>query len=139
MCSSDLIIVLTPESLAKNDEGKNMSTKTSSAVTTVTTVTTATIKVEAVDLTATDAEKVLAKFVAAREAIKVLEAQKQEAEAHLRELLGAAEVGMIRGVERFKLQHSTNTKIDRTALAAGWPEAYESTLVKTPYDFIKAL
>ena len=113
-----------------------MSTKTSSAVTTVTSVTT---KVDTIDLTATDAEKALAKFIAAREAIKALEAQKEEAEARLRELLGSAEVGTIRGVERFKLQHSTNSKIDRKALEAGWPEAYEATLVKTPYDFIKAL
>jgi len=116
-----------------------MSTKTSSAVTTVTTVTTATTKVEVVDLTATDAEKVLFQFIAAREAIKVHEAQKEAAEARLRELLGTAEVGMIRGVERFKLQHSSNSKIDRKALEAGWPEAFEATLVKTPYDFIKAL
>jgi predicted phage-related endonuclease len=116
-----------------------MSTKTSSAVTTVTTVTTATTKVDTIDLTASDAEKALSKFIAAREAIKALEVQKEEAEARLRELLGDAEVGMIRGVERFKLQHSSNTKIDRKALEAGWPEAYAATLVKTPYDFIKAL
>jgi hypothetical protein len=24
-------------------------------------------------------------------------------------------------------------------LEAGWPEAFEATLVKTPYDYIKAL
>jgi len=122
-----------------NDEGTYMSTKTSSAVTTVTTVATATTKVDVVDLTATDAEKVLFQFIAAREAIKVHEEQKEKAEAHLRELLGTAGIGMIRGVERFKLQNSSNTKIDRKALEAGWPEAFVATLVKTPYDFIKAL
>jgi hypothetical protein len=46
---------------------------------------------------------------------------------------------MIRGVERFKLQNSHNTSIDRVKLQAGWPEAFEATLKKTPYDFIKAL
>jgi hypothetical protein len=116
-----------------------MSTKTSSAVTKVTTTTTAVTTVNTVDLTATEAEKVLFQFIAAREAIKAHEAQKDLAEARLRELLGDAGVGMIRGVERFKLQNSTNSKIDRKALEAGWPEAYEATLVKTPYDFIKAL
>jgi hypothetical protein len=116
-----------------------MSTKTSSAVTTVTTTVTATTKVDVVDLTATDAEKVLFQFIAAREAIKAHEAQKELAEARLRELLGDAGIGLIRGVERFKLQNSTNSKIDRKALEAGWPEAFEATLVKTPYDFIKAL
>jgi len=48
-------------------------------------------------------------------------------------------VGMIRGVERFKLQNSHNSSIDRAKLQAGWPEAFEATLKKTPYDFIKAL
>jgi len=98
-----------------NDEGTYMSTKTSSAVTTVTTVTTA------------------------REAIKAHEDQQKKAEARLRELLGDAQVGMIRGVERFKLQNSHNTSVDRAKLQAGWPEAFEATLKKTPYDFIKAL
>ena len=113
-----------------------MSKTTSSAVTTVTSVTT---KVETIDLTATNAEKALAKFIAAKEAIKVLEAQKEEAEEALRELLGTAEVGVIRGVERFRLTHSSNSKIDRKALQAGWPDAYEATLVSTPYDYIKTL
>ena len=116
-----------------------MSTKTKSAVTTVTTVTTATTEVEVIDLTATDAEKALYQFIAAREAIKVHEEQQKKAEARLRELLGDAQVGMIRGVERFKLQNSHNTSIDRAKLQAGWPEAFEATLKKTPYDFIKAL
>lgn len=136
MDNPPVIINPSPENPVIMTKGHQMSTKTSSAVTTVTSVTT---KVDAIDLTATDAEKALAKFIAAREAIKALEAQKEEAEARLRELLGSAEVGTIRGVERFKLQHSTNSKIDRKALEAGWPEAYEATLVKTPYDFIKAL
>jgi hypothetical protein len=70
---------------------------------------------------------------------KLTRLKRRIAEARLRELLGDAGVGLIRGVERFKLQNSTNSKIDRKALEAGWPEAYEATLVKTPYDFIKAL
>jgi len=113
-----------------------MSKTTSSAVTTTTTVVT---KVETIDLTATNAEKALAKFIAAKEAIKALEAQKEEAEAALREFLGTAEIGVIRGVERFRLTHSSNSKIDRKALQAGWPDAYEATLVSTPYDYIKTL
>jgi predicted phage-related endonuclease len=109
------------------------------AKSTVTTETKVSIKVETIDLTATKAEKALAKFIASKEALKVIEAQKDEAEAELRELLGTAEVGMIRGVERFRLAHSSNSKIDRKALQAGWPDAYEATLVSTPYDYIKTL
>ena len=99
---------------------------------------TSTVKTTTV-VTATNAEKALNKFIAAKEAIKALEAQKEEAELALREFLGEAEVGIIRGVERFRLANSSNSKIDRKALEAGWPEAYEATLVKTPYNFIKTL
>ena len=120
-------------------KGHQMSTKTSSAVTTVTTATTATTVTPVIDLTATDAEKALAKFIAAKEAIKALETQKEEAEARLRVLLVDAEVGVIRGVERFKLAHSSNSKIDRKVLQSAFPEAYDATLVSTPYTFIKTL
>jgi predicted phage-related endonuclease len=109
------------------------------AKSTVTTETKVSVKVETIDLTATTAEKALSKFIAAKEAIKALEAQKEEAEAVLRDFLGTAEVGIIRGVERFRLTHSSNSKIDRKALQAGWPDAYEATLVSTPYDYIKTL
>ena len=57
----------------------------------------------------------------------------------LRELLGNADVAIIGGVERFKLAHSTNSKIDRKVLQELFPEAFEATLVKTPYTFIKTI
>jgi acetylglutamate kinase len=41
--------------------------------------------------------------------------------------------------ERFKLAHSTNSKIDRKVLQELFPEAFEATLVKTPYTFIKTI
>jgi predicted phage-related endonuclease len=97
------------------------------------------ISTPVVDLTATNAEKALAKFIATKEAIKALEEQKAAAEQELRSLLGDAEVGMIRGVERFKLAHSSNSKIDRKVLQEVFPEAFEKTLVTTPYTFIKTL
>jgi predicted phage-related endonuclease len=107
--------------------------------TTVTTETKVTVTKEIADLTNTGAAKLIAKFDAAKEAIKALETQKAEAEAALRELLGDAEVGVINGIERVKLARSSNSKIDRKALQAGWPDAYEATLVSTPYTFIKSL
>ena len=94
-----------------------------------------------VDLTskAAQTEKALAAFVTAKEAIKAYEDKKAEAELILRELLGDAEVAIIGGVERFKLAHSTNSKIDRKVLQELFPEAFEATLVKTPYTFIKTI
>jgi hypothetical protein len=48
-------------------------------------------------------------------------------------------IAIIGGVERFKLAHSTNSKIDRKVLQELFPEAFEATLVKTPYTFIKTI
>lgn len=109
------------------------STVTKKVETKVTTSTTT------IDLTATDAAKALAKFIAAKEAIKALEEQKADAEARLRELLGEAEVAVINGVERFKLAHRTNSKNDRKVLQEMFPEAFEASLVTTPYTFIQTL
>jgi predicted phage-related endonuclease len=109
------------------------------ASTTVTVETKISTTTEVVDLTGTNAAKLVAQFKAAKAAIKAMEEQKATAEAALRELLGDAEVGIINGVEHIKVAHSTNSKIDRKALQAGWPEAYEATLVATPYTFLKTI
>ena len=112
-----------------------------STVITETKTSTVTKVTDKVDLTskAAQAEKALAAFVFAKDAIKAYEEKKAEAEAILRELLGDADVAVIGGVERFKLAHSTNSKIDRKVLQQLFPEAFEATLVKTPYTFIRTL
>jgi hypothetical protein len=112
-----------------------------STVITETKVSTVTKVTDKVDLTnqAAAAEKALAAFTFAKDAIKAYEEKKAEAEAVLRELLGNADIAIIGGVERFKLAHSTNSKIDRKVLQELFPEAFEATLVKTPYTFIKTL
>lgn len=112
-----------------------------STVITETKVSTVKKVTDKVDLTnqAAVAEKALAAFTFAKDAIKAYEEKKAEAEAILRELLGDADVAIIGGVERFKLAHSTNSKIDRKVLQELFPEAFEATLVKTPYTFIKTI
>ena len=111
--------------------------------TVITETKTSTVKkvTDKVDLTtqAAVAERALAAFVMAKDAIKAYEEKKAEAEAMLRFLLGDADVAIIGGVERFKLAHSTNSKIDRKVLQELFPEAFEATLVKTPYTFIKTI
>jgi predicted phage-related endonuclease len=112
-----------------------------STVITETKVSTVKKVTDKVDLTnqAAATEKALAAFTFAKDAIKAYEEKKAEAEATLRELLGDADVAIIGGVERFKLAHSTNSKIDRKVLQELFPEAFEATLVKTPYTFIKTI
>jgi hypothetical protein len=112
-----------------------------STVITETKVSTVTKVTDKVDLTtqAAVAEKALAAFTFAKDAIKAYEEKKAEAELVLRELLGNADIAVIGGVERFKLAHSTNSKIDRKVLQELFPEAFEATLVKTPYTFIKTI
>lgn len=91
-----------------------------------------------VDLTGTNAADLIARFTAAKAAIKVLEGQKAEAEAALRAMLGDSTVGVVNGVERVRIQFRNNSKIDRKALEAGWPEAFAATLVQSSYTVLDA-
>jgi hypothetical protein len=87
-----------------------------STVITETKVSTVTKVTDKVDLTnqAAAAEKALAAFTFAKDAIKAYEEKKAEAEAILRELLGNADIAIIGGVERFKLAHSTKESGSRS-------------------------
>lgn len=100
---------------------------------------TKTQEVKVADLTGTDAKTLLAQFTAAKQTIKQAEAAKDAAEAALRALLGDAEVAEVDGEKIFKLQHSSNSKFDRALMMESFPEAYEATYVKTPYNYIKEL
>ena len=110
-----------------------------SKVSTKTVTTTVATSTQVVSLDNTNAAILIAKFEAAKAAIKALEEQKATAEAELRQLLGDAEVGTINGVNRIKVATSSNSKIDRKVLQEAYPEAYEATLVVTPYTFLKTL
>jgi predicted phage-related endonuclease len=113
-----------------NDERMTMTT------TTKTTTTTTTRTETFVGLPDT-AIGLIAKFNEAKAAIKLFEAEKAEAEAALREMLQGAEVGVIDGVERLRISVRNNSKIDRELLKTAWPEAFEATLVVTPYTVLQ--
>jgi len=104
---------------------------------TVTTTTTTTRTEEVVDLEAS-AEELIKQLNDAKAAIKAMKAIQDEADAKLRELLGGAVAGRIAGVERVRIVPRSNSHIDRDTLKAGWPEAFEATLVVTPYTIIQA-
>ena len=104
-----------------------------------TTITTTTVtRTEGVTELDPSIEAVLIAFNEAKAAIKLLEAKKAEAEKTIREALAGNDVGRINGVERVRIQHRVNSKIDRDALKTAWPEAFEATLVQTPYTVISA-
>lgn len=106
----------------------------------MTTKTTTTTVVISSNATALDKsiEATIAKFNETKAAIKALQAQKDELDAQLRDALLGNEVGTVDGVERIRIVLRNNSKIDRELLKAAWPEAYEATLVETPYTVLQA-
>lgn len=104
--------------------------------TTTTTVTATTTE----DVTVLDPslESVIDEFNKTKAALKSLEGRKAELDAQLREALAGNVVGSINGVERVRVVPRNNSKIDRDALKAAWPEAYEACLVETPYTILQA-
>jgi len=92
----------------------------------------------AVELNA-EAQKALADFANAKEAIKALEEQKANAEAILREALGNAEAGLVEGMVVVKVASRTRKGTDGKKLAEMFPEAYAETLTQTEYTFLQNL
>lgn len=105
-------------------------TKTITTTTTVVTTTETTAQLEPA------AASVLARFNEVKNLIKELDAEKSKLDEEIRAMLGDASVGTIDGVERVRLSLRNNSKIDREMLKAAWPEAFEATLVVTPYTVI---
>jgi predicted phage-related endonuclease len=107
------------------------------SATTKTQTTTTTVSVDStVAELPVSAETLIKEFNDAKAAIKALTAEKAAAEKAIRELLGDAEVGTIGGVERVKISFRNTSKIDRETLKSAWPEAYEATLVESPYTVL---
>ena len=86
-----------------------------------------------------EAQVALKQFADAKEAIKAFEAQKEQAEAILREALGTAEVGTVDGLSVVKVAKRERKGTDAKVLAEKFPEAYEATLVETAYSFLQNL
>jgi len=106
--------------------------------TTMTTTTTAVTTTEGVTVLDPATETAIAEFNNVKAALKTLEGRKSELDAQLRASLGDNTVGSINGVERIRVVPRNNSKIDREALKAAWPEAYEACLVETPYTILQA-
>lgn len=105
-----------------------------STTTTVTTVTTT----EGVTELDPSVEVIIAEYNSTKAAIKELESCKESLDTILRALLKGNTVGAINGVERVRVLDRTRSNIDREALKAAFPEAYEATLTETRYTILQA-
>jgi len=102
------------------------------------TKTTTTTTTEEVAMLDPDYELVISEFNEIKARIKAMSAEKDRLEQLIRDALHGCDAGTINGVERVRIQHRVNSKIDRAALEAGWPEAFVATLVQTPYTVLSA-
>lgn len=105
---------------------------------TMTTTTTVVTTTEATAVLDVSAEALIVEFNEAKAAMKALEAKKAEVEGKIRAMLGDAQVGTINGVERVRVLVRNRSNIDREALKAAFPEAYEATLVEGRYTVLSA-
>ena len=83
------------------------------------------------------AAELIRAFESIKTTLKGLEAEKARVELELRRLLMDTEVGTIDGVERIRVVKRNNSKIDRDMLRSAWPEAFEATLILTPYTVLQ--
>lgn len=110
--------------------------KVSTEVITETTRSVVTVEKEKVVLDGTNAEELIQKFANAKESIKAFEAEKAQAEADIRALLGDKKFGIIAGVERVKVAERSRSGIDLELLQGTFPEAYEACKTVTSYTFL---
>lgn len=93
----------------------------------------------ATSITSKKVRDALAEFIQAKADEKQAKERKAQAEQILREALAKAgkTVGFIGKTKAFSLISSANTSFDREMLETMFPEAYQATLRKTEYDYIR--
>lgn len=102
-----------------------------------TTSTTTTIERTSVALDSLTADAI-AEWVEVKDTIKALEARKEALDAHIKSMLGDAEVGTIDGKVRIEVSHRERNTVDSKALAEAFPDAYEATKRTTAYTVLIA-
>lgn len=86
-----------------------------------------------------EARKALADFIEAKAQMKRAEAQKEEAEAKLRNFLGEATLATVGGVPAYRIEFRNREGVDTRALATAYPELYDEFRTNTSYTFIRAI
>jgi hypothetical protein len=93
---------------------------------------------KAIELSEVGANAVKA-FNKAKQAEAKAKALKAQAEEIIRAELGQSVEGMIGGLVAVKVVAGSNTHFDRELLQTVYAEAYEATIRKTAYTFVKTL
>ena len=91
-----------------------------------------------VELDSTNIANLLADFANAKLAIKELEKAKSELDNAIRELIGSAKTGTVKGLPVVELAPRSRTTIDSEKLKLSNPEAYEQCAKVSTYDIIVA-
>jgi len=91
-----------------------------------------------VELDNTNIANLLADFANAKLAIKELEKAKSEIDNAIRELIGSAKTGTVKGLPVVELAPRSRTSVDATLLKLTNPEAYETCSKVSTYDIIVA-
>lgn len=91
-----------------------------------------------VELDSTNIENLLAEFANAKLAIKELEKAKSELDDAIRELIGSAKTGTVKGLPVVELAPRSRTSVDSALLKVTHPEAYETCSKVSTYDIIVA-
>jgi predicted phage-related endonuclease len=91
-----------------------------------------------VELDDTNIANLLADFANAKLAIKELEKAKSEIDNAIRELIGSAKTGTVKGLPVVELAPRSRTSVDATLLKLTNPEAYETCSKVSTYDIIVA-
>ena len=76
-------------------------------------------------------------FDNAKKLAKFAKREKKKFEAQLRDALDGADVGTIAGQPVVTRVHSHNSHCDAEVLKSAFPEAYEASLKKCDYDYLK--
>ncbi len=86
-----------------------------------------------------EGKQALTEFRNAKKAEALAKEQKELAELALREALGDFKEGTIEGMVVVKVVNGKNTHFDRELMKEIFPEAYETTLRETLYDYLRTL
>lgn len=78
-------------------------------------------------------------FVVAKQQEAEAKKAKAEAEKVLKDFLGEARVGYVGKVAVVKVVAGKNTSFDRETMLAVYPEAYETCLRETTYDYLRVI
>ncbi len=108
------------------------------SVSTQVTTTKVVTETSTVELDNTNIENLLVDFANAKLAIKQLKEAQSKIDDAIRELIGSAKTGTVKGLPVVELAPRSRSAVDTKLLKLSYPEAYEQCSTTTAYDIIVA-